>query len=423
MPFLPFLPFLSPPRRPAGRFYVIKTVNNPTAHPPLPPLSLYVHLPWCVRKCPYCDFNSHPLQGALPEQDYLQALLADWEDWQAASSQQQPLRPIHSVFFGGGTPSLFSPKTVARFLTALAPSLTADAEITLEANPGTLECGDLAEWRAIGINRLSLGIQSFDDRALTAIGRIHNSDDARRAAADAARHFANFNLDLMLGLPTQTLASARRDIEQALSFAPPHVSTYRLTIEANTRFAAEPPVLPSDDLCCDIEEQAAAQLRQQGFIPYEISAWAQAGQHCRHNVNYWQFGDYLGLGAGAHSKLTRITPNAADGTATKLQVFRQARTAHPQRYLAAQNSGERLAWQQEVPADELALEFLMNALRLENGFTTALFSQRTGRPLSDIRCALRQAADQGWIQQNEQKIAPTPTGRRYLNQLLALFMS
>ncbi|MDR1994607.1 radical SAM family heme chaperone HemW [Azonexus sp.] len=374
-----------------------------------PPLSLYVHIPWCVQKCPYCDFNSHEASGTIPERQYVDALIADL---QAAL----PLiwgRPVLSVFFGGGTPSLLSPAAIDELLAAFRAlaMLSPEAEITLEANPGTVEAGKFAGFRAAGVNRLSLGIQSFDDDHLQALGRIHGSAEAKRATALAAEHFERFNLDLMYGLPGQTLAQALSDIDTALAYAPPHLSCYQLTLEPNTRFAAFPPPLPEADLCADMQEAIEARLAAAGYRNYETSAFARPDRQCLHNLNYWHFGDYLGIGAGAHSKLTLHD-----------RVLRQMRWKHPPTYLDNGAAGQWLQEDRPVEAAGLPFEFLMNALRLADGFAPSLFERRTSRPLAGILPQLRAAADDGLLSIGPERIAPTARGRRFLNVLLERFL-
>ena len=374
-----------------------------------PPLALYVHVPWCVRKCPYCDFNSHEAAGAIPETEYVAALIADLQS-------ALPLiwgRPLVSVFFGGGTPSLLSPAAIDELLAAFRALaiLSPEAEITLEANPGTSEAGKFAGFRAAGVNRLSLGIQSFDDRPLAALGRIHGGAEARRAAQLAGDHFDSFNLDLMYGLPGQTREQALTDVETALSFAPPHLSCYQLTLEPNTRFAAFPPALPEDDLCADMQEAIEARLAVAGYANYETSAFARAGRQCRHNLNYWDFGDYLGIGAGAHSKLTLHD-----------RVLRQMRWKHPNAYLENVRGGSPIQETNEVAASQLPFEFLMNALRLAAGFQPALFEARTAQPITRILPQLRAAAADGLVDIDAERIAPTVRGRRFLNVLLERFL-
>jgi oxygen-independent coproporphyrinogen-3 oxidase len=374
-----------------------------------PPLSLYVHVPWCVRKCPYCDFNSHEADGAIPERAYVDALIADLQS-------ALPLiwgRPVQTVFFGGGTPSLLSPAAIDELLAAFRAlaMLAPDAEITLEANPGTVEAAKFAGFRAAGVNRLSLGIQSFDDRHLAALGRIHGSAEARVAAALAAGHFERFNLDLMYGLPGQTQAEALADVEAALAFAPPHLSCYQLTLEPNTRFAAFPPELPAPDACADMQDAIEARLADAGYANYETSAFARPGRQCRHNLNYWYFGDYFGIGAGAHSKLTLHD-----------RVLRQMRWKRPAAYLEHAAAGNPVHEESTVAAADIPFEFLMNALRLADGFPPALFESRTSLPLSVIRARLDAAVGEGLLAMDGERIAPTARGRRFLNRLLAGFL-
>ena len=374
-----------------------------------PPLALYVHVPWCVRKCPYCDFNSHEAAGIIPEAEYVAALIADLQS-------ALPLiwgRSLVSVFFGGGTPSLLSPAAIDELLAAFRAlaMLSPAAEITLEANPGTVEAGKFAGFRAAGVNRLSLGVQSFNDEHLAALGRIHGAAEAKRAAQLAGEHFDSFNLDLMYGLPGQTAEQALTDVETALAFAPPHLSCYQLTLEPNTRFAAFPPALPEDDQCADMQEAIEARLAANGYINYETSAFAQAGRQCRHNLNYWHFGDYLGIGAGAHSKLTLHD-----------RVLRQMRWRHPAAYLENVRGGSPVQETHEVAAGQLPFEFLMNALRLAEGFPPALFEARTAQPVSRVLPQLRAAAADGLVAISPERIAPTARGRRFLNVLLERFL-
>ena len=377
------------------------------------PLSLYVHVPWCLKKCPYCDFNSHALREALPERDYVAALIADLDS-------ALPLiwgRRIDSVFFGGGTPSLLSGEAIDTLLAAFRARLplTPEAEITLEANPGTAEASRFAAYRAAGVNRLSLGIQSFHPAHLTALGRVHDAREAHQAIELAAQHFDNFNLDLMYGLPGQQLKEALDDLEQALGHAPTHLSCYQLTLEANTAFAAEPPELPDPDLCADMQEAIEARLAAAGFVHYETSGFARPGHQCRHNLNYWTFGDYLGIGAGAHGKLTLPGPEG-------WQVLRQMRWKQPKQYLAQVAAARPVQDEFPVAADELPFEFMMNALRLNQGFAPSLYEQRTGLALSGILPVLQQAARLGLLDYNTERIAPSKTGQRFLNRLLQLFL-
>nr|WP_322056703.1 radical SAM family heme chaperone HemW [Paraburkholderia sp. J63] len=376
----------------------------------LPPLSLYVHFPWCVRKCPYCDFNSHEWKGErFPENDYLDALRADLE-------QALPLvwgRQVHTVFIGGGTPSLLSAAGLDRLLSdvrALLP-LDADAEITLEANPGTFEAAKFAQFRASGVNRLSVGIQSFNETHLKALGRIHDAAQARHAVEVAANTFDNFNLDLMFALPQQTLAECQADIETALSFAPPHLSLYHLTLEPNTLFAKFPPALPDDDQSADMQEWIHARTTEAGYGRYEVSAYAQPNRQSRHNLNYWRFGDYLGIGAGAHSKLS--FPN---------RIVRQMRYKHPATFIEEARAGKPIQEEHEVGARDLPFEFMLNALRLVEGFPVHRFMERTGLPITTIEPALQEAEKRGLIARDYEKIVPTELGQRFLNDLQELFL-
>ena len=378
------------------------------------PLALYVHIPWCVQKCPYCDFNSHEARGEIPEADYISALIADLES-------SLPLiwgRTVSSIFFGGGTPSLLSGAGLDRLLTAIRTllPLLPDAEVTLEANPGTVESAKFAAFRAAGINRLSLGIQSFNPAHLKALGRIHDGEDARRAIEIATAHFDNFNLDLMYGLPGQTLEEALSDVETALAFAPTHLSCYQLTLEPNTAFAAAPPVLPDPDRCADMQEAIEDRLAAAGFAHYETSAFAQPGRQCRHNLNYWTFGDYLGIGAGAHGKLT-----LHDGK--RWEVRRQMRWKQPKQYLAQVAQAKPIQEEFSVEMADLPFEFMMNALRLNQGFEPELFEMRTSLPLFAIENELRHAEQQGLIERQPQRIAPTRQGQRFLNRLLETFIA
>lgn len=379
---------------------------------PLPPLSLYVHIPWCQRKCPYCDFNSHPLTGALPERLYVDALLGDLD-------QELPLigeRPLVSLFIGGGTPSLLSGMAVQRLLDGIRARvpLVPDAEISLEANPGTAEAGRFADYRAAGINRLSLGAQSFQAPQLAALGRIHGPAEARQAVTLARQSgFDNLNLDLMFGLPGQNLESARRDLEEALAFAPEHLSYYQLTLEPHTRFAADPPPLPDEDRVWDMQQQGKALLSSGGLRQYEVSAHARPGHACVHNLGYWTFGDYLGLGAGAHGKLS-----LADGS-----LWRRWKRPQPAAYLAGATSGAFLAGHQRLTARELPVEFLMNALRLNQGFPRALFEARTGLSWTVLEAGMTRARELGLIREEADLVRPTALGRRFLDDLLALFVA
>jgi len=376
----------------------------------LPPLALYVHWPWCVRKCPYCDFNSHESKEPIPEQAYLDALRADLE-------QSLPLiwgRKIHTVFIGGGTPSLMSAAGLDRLMSdirTLLP-LDLDAEITMEANPGTFEADKFKAFRASGINRLSIGIQSFNSRHLQALGRIHDADEAIKAVEIAQANFDNFNLDLMYALPGQTLAEAEADVDTALGFAPPHLSLYHLTMEPNTVFAKYPPALPDDDESADIQDMIAARTAAAGYQHYEVSAYARPGHRARHNLNYWQFGDYLGIGAGAHSKLS--FPH---------RVLRQARYKQPASFMEAAAKGNAVAEEREIGRADMGFEFMLNTLRLTEGFDPNLFGERTGMPINAIEGALNAAEAKGLIYRDFRVIRPTELGQRFLNDLQEMFLN
>lgn len=376
-----------------------------------PPLSLYVHFPWCVRKCPYCDFNSHTTRGggAIPEAAWIDAVIADLQ----AALPQVWGRRVHSIFFGGGTPSLMSAAGLDRLLTAIRMLLPLDplAEITLEANPGTVEAGRFRAYRAAGVNRLSLGIQSFDDAMLARIGRIHGGDEARRAVDTALAHFERVNLDLMYALPGQTPAMALDDLRRAIASGAGHLSCYHLTLEPNTPFAHDPPALPDDDAAADMQQAIEDTLAQAGFGHYETSAFARAGQQCVHNLNYWTFGDYLGIGPGAHGKLS-----SHEG------IRREMRHKHPARYLEGAARGDFIQEAREVGTAELPFEFMMNALRLTAGVPSHLFAARTGLPLEAVAGELRQARARGLLEPADAGIRPTPQGRRFLNDLLQVFL-
>lgn len=380
--------------------------------PALPPLSLYVHFPWCVRKCPYCDFNSHEAAGgvaAIPEQRYLEALRADLD-------AALPLiwgRRVISVFLGGGTPSLISAAGVERLLSDLRARLTlqADCEITLEANPGTFEAARFAAFRAAGVNRLSIGVQSFSDEQLRRLGRVHDRAQALAAIEAARRDFDNFNLDLMYALPGQSLQAMQADIETALALAPPHLSLYQLTIEPNTVFAKYPPPLPDEDTAAAMHEWIEDKMAAAGYEHYEVSAYARPGRACQHNLNYWRFGDYLGIGAGAHSKIS--FPG---------RILRQVRLRQPDSYMDGALRGASLAESTEVARGDLPFEFMLNALRLTAGFPPRLFTERTGLPLSSIEAALARAEARGLLAVDLQRIAPTDLGRLFLSDLQGLFL-
>ncbi len=377
----------------------------------LPPLSLYIHFPWCVRKCPYCDFNSHEAKegGAFPEQEYLDALRLDLE-------MALPLiwgRKIYTIFIGGGTPSLMSAAGLDRLLSdvrTLLP-LDADTEITMEANPGTFEAEKFRAYRASGINRLSIGIQSFNARHLKALGRIHDDGEAKRAVEIALDNFDNFNLDLMYALPSQTLDEARQDLETAMAFRPPHLSLYHLTMEPNTLFAKYPPALPDDDASADMQDMIAELTAANGYQHYEVSAYAKEGKRARHNLNYWEFGDYLGIGAGAHSKLS--FPH---------RVLRQARYKQPRAYMDQARLGAPVQEEHEISRDDMGFEFMLNTLRLRGGFDPNLFAERTGMSMNAIEKTLNAAEAKGLIYRDYKVIRPTELGQRFLNDLQEMFL-
>ena len=376
----------------------------------LPPLALYVHIPWCLRKCPYCDFNSHEAKGEAPEAAYVDALVADLElvlpsIWG---------RRVFSVFIGGGTPSLFSAAAIDRLLAAIRARvpLEAGAEVTLEANPGTFEREKFAGYRDAGVNRLSLGIQSFDPQHLKDLGRVHDAEEARRAADAALVIFGNVNFDLMYALPRQTVAEAEADLDAALAFSPPHLSFYHLTLEPNTLFHRYPPPLPDDETTADIEDAVHSKLDAAGYGHYETSAYARPGRECRHNLNYWKFGDYLGIGAGAHSKLS-----FAD------RVVRQVRHKQPKQYLEQIALGAPLMEDSVVKRDDIGFEFMLNALRLTEGVPATLFAERTGYPLSLVRRGLEEAEARGLLERDPSVLRPTPLGQRFLNDLQQLFLA
>jgi oxygen-independent coproporphyrinogen-3 oxidase len=379
--------------------------------PALPPLSLYVHIPWCVRKCPYCDFNSHNAPRELPQAEYAAALLRDLD-------HDLPLahgRMLKSIFFGGGTPSLFAADAIARILDGVAARLTfaPDIEITLETNPGTVEHGPFAAYRRAGVNRISFGVQSFDDAALARIGRIHDAGEAERAVKSAQdAGIANLNLDLMYALPGQTPAGALADVEKAISLQTPHLSHYQLSLEPNTAFAANPPPLPDEDAAWEMQEACQARLAAAGFAQYEVSAYARAGAECVHNRNYWEFGDYLGIGAGAHAKLT-----APDGS-----VRRRFKLRPPRGYLAHAGTPRAIGGDELVPRARLAFEFMLNALRLNAGFALDDFTARTGLPASAIARELELGAARGWLERDGERVRASELGRRFLNDVIALFL-
>src|SRR3989440_7064376 len=372
----------------------------------LPPLALYVHIPWCVRKCPYCDFNSHERAAPLPEGEYVAKLLADLEGLLPSVWG----RRLVSVFIGGGTPSLFSRASMDTLLAGGRARLPLEpiAEITLEANPGTVEAARFRGFRDAGVNRISLGVQSFDDAMLAKLGRIHSSAEARRGVEAALASFDNVNLDLMYGLPGQTLEEARSDIREGLACGVPHISAYQLTIEPNTAFYSRPPQLPEHDACADMQLAVEQTLAGAGYEHYETSAFARPGRRCRHNLNYWEFGDYLGIGAGAHGKVS--FPD---------RVTRHERIKQPRDYLAG---GSTLAREFTVPPEELPFEFMLNALRLIDGFPIALFAERTGLPFISVAHELEDAERRGLVARDWREVRPTERGRLFLNELLALFV-
>ncbi|WP_455208143.1 radical SAM family heme chaperone HemW [Kaarinaea lacus] len=377
-----------------------------------PPLSLYIHTPWCVRKCPYCDFNSHAIKDQLPEEEYLKALLNDLEE----DLPKVWGRRVQSIFIGGGTPSVLSPEFYDRLFSALRAlvMINANAEITMEANPGTTDFAKFKGFRETGINRLSIGVQSFDDEKLQVLGRIHNANDVLNAF-DAARQagFTNINLDLMFGLPAQSVQQGLRDIEQALLLQPEHLSYYQLTIEPNTFFYNRPPSLPEDDLIWEIQHEAQLRIAENGFTQYEVSAYAQPNKRCAHNRNYWEFGDYLGIGAGAHSKLTDVNQQ---------KIIRLIKEKHPREYLSKVSQSSLIIDEKTLNQNDLAIEFMMNALRLSAGFPVALFSERTGLPITVVEEPLQRAEQQGLIEWTMDTIRPTEKGLLFLNDLLGLFL-
>ncbi len=376
------------------------------------PLSLYIHIPWCVRKCPYCDFNSHE-RRELPEQAYVDALLRDLDSELDGAGG----RPLHSLFFGGGTPSLFSPEAMDSILRGVRQRMACkDAmEITLEANPGTLEAGKFAEFRAAGINRLSIGVQSFNADMLPRLGRIHNAEEAIRAAEQAHQagfaEAGGFNLDLMFGLPGQSITEALEDIQTAIDLQPSHISHYQLTVEPGTAFFYRPPALPKDDDIWAMQSQCQAQLAAHGYGHYEVSAYAQPGKQCQHNLNYWQFGDYIGIGAGAHGKLTQ-----AD------KIIRRSKLKTPEKYLRHAGQAACLDEHKTVSAEEQGFEFMLNALRLNDGFPAELFEQRCHARLATYQPQLQAATDKGLLEQSHGRIRATALGQRYLNELIGEFL-
>lgn len=376
----------------------------------LPPLALYIHIPWCLKKCPYCDFNSHEQRQALPEARYVDALMTDLET--ALPSIWG--RKFSSIFFGGGTPSLFSPSSIDAILAGVRARMPVPPgiEVTLEANPGTFETQKFAEFKSAGINRLSIGIQSFNAGHLRALGRVHDDGEAHRAVEIGLATIGNINLDLMYALPGQTLPQAETDLRAALAYAPPHLSAYHLTLEPNTLFAKHPPKLPDDDSAAEMQDAIEAILGDAGYDHYETSAYAQPGRVCKHNRNYWEFGDYLGIGAGAHSKVS--FPN---------RILRQVRYKQPQQYLEMVEAGTPVIEEHDVTRRDVGFEFMLNALRLNEGVPVALFQERAGFPLTLVELGLQQAEAKGLLTRDHHRIAPTELGRCFLNDLQQLFLA
>ena len=377
-------------------------------------MSLYIHIPWCVKKCPYCDFNSHGLRAAMPEREYVAALLADLDADLADFGEAVRGREIISVFFGGGTPSLFAPDSIAAILDGASTRIpfARDCEITLETNPGTVEHGRFDGYLNAGVNRISFGVQSFDDEKLRALGRIHSSSEAESAvklAQDAG--YANINLDLMYALPHQHLDGALADIERAIALAPAHLSHYQLTLEPGTPFAKRPPPLPDHDAAWDMQEACQARLAAAGYAQYEVSAYARPGRRCRHNLNYWEFGDYLGIGAGAHGKISG--PSA---------IHRRWKTRSPVAYLQNVRTPQRVGGDETVTAEQLPFEFMLNALRLNDGAAMDIFLARTDLPVEAIAAPMHEARDKGWLIDDAERLKATPLGRRFLNDLIEVFL-
>ena len=401
----------SPGSNPAETAYARKgTLYTRAMTPMLPPLSLYVHLPWCVRKCPYCDFNSHAVKATLPEAEYVQALLRDLEH----DLPRVWGRRVSSIFIGGGTPSLFSAGAIQELLAGIRARITVlpAAEITLEANPGTADAGHFAGYRKAGVNRLSMGVQSFSDDRLQSLGRIHSAAQAE-AAFQLARQsgFDNINIDLMYGLPGQTTAQLHDDLVRALALAPEHLSYYQLTLEPNTLFYAQPPALPDEDVLASMQERVEQQLAAADYEQYEVSAYARPGRQCRHNLNYWTFGDYLGIGAGAHGKLTGHD-----------SLVRLWKVKHPREYLARAGQAAAIAGEQQLADHDRVAEFMLNALRLTRGFESTLFESHTGLPLSTAGPQLQAACERGLLLQTGDTIRPSELGRRFLNDLVQYFL-
>ena len=381
-----------------------------------PPLALYVHIPWCVKKCPYCDFNSHAQDGALPVDAYIEALLADLDRDLSAFGGAVDRRALSSIFFGGGTPSLFAPDAIARILNGVGArlALPRGIEITLETNPGTVEHGRFEDYLRAGVTRISFGVQSFDDDKLRRLGRIHSATEAERAiksAQDAG--YANLNLDLMYALPEQTLEGALNDIDRAITLAPAHISHYQLTLEPNTLFAAKPPRLPDSDAAWDMQEACQQRLAQTGYAQYEVSAYAKGERRCAHNLNYWTFGDYLGIGAGAHGKLS----DASSG-----EIVRTSKVKLPRSYLERAARADAFGTTQTVAREQLPFEFMLNALRLDEGIAMTEFERRTGLARETLDAPLALARERDWIETDPARLQPTESGRRFLNDLIELFL-
>jgi putative oxygen-independent coproporphyrinogen III oxidase len=398
--------------------------TNGSTNGPLPPLALYAHFPWCVAKCPYCDFNSFALQGSLPEAQYIEALQRDLDaQLVTLDSEQAGGRPIVSIFLGGGTPSLFSPDAIGGWLTSLRERLTLadDVEITLEANPGTIERGRFAGYRDAGITRVSLGAQSFGAAQLRALGRIHSADETRRAAEELhAAGLTNFNIDLMYALPDQTIDAALYDIDQALSLQPAHLSHYQLTLEVGTPFAARPPPnLPEDDTAEQMLTECLPRLEANGFRRYEVSAYARAGAQCRHNLNYWRFGDYLGIGAGAHGKVTSRVADAAHAMTGGVRIRRSTQLREPRRYLGAVPQALQSTW---VEPDQLPFEFMLNGLRLLEGFGRADFERGTGLAWQQIEATVEDLCQRGLLESGAAGVRPSARGLAFLNDALVRFL-
>ncbi len=375
----------------------------------LPPLSLYIHIPWCLRKCPYCDFNSHEKREEVPEAQYVDALIADLE----SALPNVWGRRLHTIFIGGGTPSLFTPQAIDRLLTGVRTRITVDpeAEITMEANPGTFERDRFRGYRDAGVNRLSIGVQSFDDERLAAIGRVHGADDARRALEAALAIYPTVNTDLMYALPGQDLQAALADVREAIRFGAPHISAYHLTLEPDTHFHRFPPKLPDEDLAADMQDAIESELARAGYGHYETSAFAKPGQRARHNLNYWTFGDYIGIGAGAHGKIS--LPD---------RIVREQRQRKPATYIRAALDGNAIDDGYTVEDAQLPFEFMLNALRLVDGFALDLFTQRTGLPVTAITAELDRAQKEGLVERSHAEVRPTARGRRFLNELMQRFL-